>query len=81
MKLARPQPEHSLLVLWFGITMCERKIRTLAVKLQNYFDYLMYIVIAREQERHMSRKITCTPQLNLVYRNYFVSKRPVSEHI
>ena len=25
MKLARPGPEYSLLVLWFGFAMCERK--------------------------------------------------------
>ena len=25
LKLARPEPEHSLLVLWFGIAMCEVK--------------------------------------------------------
>ena len=24
-KLARPEPEYSLLVLWFGFAMCERK--------------------------------------------------------
>ena len=60
MKLARPEPEHSLLLLWLVLLCVSER----------------GIVIAREQEKQMSRNIGCTPRLN-----QFVSERDVSPRV